>query len=173
MIQLKRLGHILLRVADLEQSKAFYSDILGFEIVEEDPNHGGVFMSLGEHGHTLDLMPADGPAPARLSPQQVGLQHFAFQVDSFEDLKDAYFTLQDHGIEEVSRTSGRLTTSVKKAFTSRIRMAIPWKFTTSCPMRSPCSAKGATTATTLLPLNASISFRSRRCDASGKDAVPG
>ncbi len=101
MIQLKRLGHILLRVADLEQSKAFYSDLLGFEIVEEDPNHGGVFMSLGEHGHTLDLMPADGPAPARLSPQQVGLQHFAFQVDSFEDLKDAYFTLQDHGIEDI------------------------------------------------------------------------
>jgi catechol-2,3-dioxygenase len=101
MIQLKRLGHILLRVADLEQSKAFYSDLLGFEIVEEDPNHGGVFMTLGEHGHTLDLMPADGPAPARLSPQQVGLQHFAFQVDSFEALKDAYFTLQDHGIEEI------------------------------------------------------------------------
>ena len=99
MIQLKRLGHILLRVADVEQSKAFYSGLLGFEIVEEDPDHGGVFMTLGEHGHTLDVMPADGPAPARLSPQQVGMQHFAFQVDSFEDLKDAYFTLQDNGVE--------------------------------------------------------------------------
>jgi catechol 2,3-dioxygenase len=99
MIQLKRLGHILLRVADVEQSKAFYSGLLGFEIVEEDPNHGGVFMTLGEHGHTLDVMPADGPAPVRLSPQQVGMQHFAFQVDSFEALKDAYFTLQDNGVE--------------------------------------------------------------------------
>jgi catechol-2,3-dioxygenase len=29
------------------------------------------------------------------------LQHFAFQVDSFEALKDAYFTLQDHGIEGI------------------------------------------------------------------------
>jgi len=99
MIQLKRLGHILLRVADVEQSKAFYSGLLGFEIVEEDPNHGGVFMTLGEHGHTLDLVSADGPAPARLSPQQVGMQHFAFQVDSFEALKDAYFTLQDNGVD--------------------------------------------------------------------------
>lgn len=99
MIQLKRLGHILLRVADLERSKAFYSDLLGFEIVEEDPNPGGVFMSLGEYGHALDLMSADGPAPAPLSPQQAGLQHFAFQVESFEALKDAYFTLQDHGVE--------------------------------------------------------------------------
>ncbi len=99
MIQLKRLGHILLRVSDLDHAKAFYRDLLGFEIVEEDPNHGGVFMTLGEHGHTLDLMPADGPAPTPLSPGQVGLQHFAFQVDSFEALKDAYFTLQDHGVE--------------------------------------------------------------------------
>jgi catechol-2,3-dioxygenase len=31
----------------------------------------------------------------------VGLQHFAFQVDSFEALKDAYFTLQDHGINDI------------------------------------------------------------------------
>lgn len=100
MIQLKRLGHILLRVADLERSKAFYRDVLGFEVVEEDPNHGGVFMTLGEYGHTIDLMPVVQPATAYPSaPNRVGLQHIAFQVDSPEALKDAYFTLQDLGVE--------------------------------------------------------------------------
>ena len=48
MIQLKRLGHVLLKVADVERSKTFYRDLLGFEVVEQDPAHGGVFMSLGE-----------------------------------------------------------------------------------------------------------------------------
>ena len=100
MIHLKRLGHVLLRVADVERSKAFYRDVLGFEVVEEDPNHGGVFMSLGEYGHTLDLMPADEPVITQAStPNRVGLHHFAFQVDSFEALKEAYFTLQDLGVE--------------------------------------------------------------------------
>ena len=91
MIQLKRLGHVLLKVADVERSKAFYSDLLGFEVVEQDPAHGGVFMTLGEHGHTVQP----------LVPNRLGVHHFAFQVDSFEALKGAYFTLQDHGIEVV------------------------------------------------------------------------
>ncbi len=100
MIQLKRLGHVLFRVADLERSKAFYSDILGFEIVEEDPAHGGVFMTLGEDGHTIDLMPAENTEPpAPPDRKQPGLQHIAFQVESYEALKDAYFTLQEHGVE--------------------------------------------------------------------------
>ncbi|MBM3223753.1 MAG: glyoxalase [Candidatus Tectomicrobia bacterium] len=102
MIQLKRLGHVLLRVADVERSKAFYSGVLGFEVVEEDPAHGGVFMTLGEYGHTLDLFPVENPATAqKLVPNRLGVHHFAFQVESYADLQDAYFTLKDHGIEEI------------------------------------------------------------------------
>ena len=102
MIQLKRLGHVLLKVADTERSKAFYANVLGFEVVEEDPQHGGVFMTLGADGHTLDLSPVDDPATAQgVSPNRLGVHHIAFQVDSYEALKDAYFTLQDQGIKEI------------------------------------------------------------------------
>jgi len=102
MIQLKRIGHVLLKVADIERSKAFYANVLGFEVVEEDPEHGGVFMSLGEHGHTLDLSPVDDLETAqRLSPNRVGVHHIAFQVDSEAALKNAYFSLQDQGVEVV------------------------------------------------------------------------
>jgi catechol 2,3-dioxygenase-like lactoylglutathione lyase family enzyme len=44
MIQLMRIGHVALRVADIERSRAFYTTLLGFEVVEEDPEHGGVFI---------------------------------------------------------------------------------------------------------------------------------
>jgi catechol 2,3-dioxygenase len=102
MIQLTRIGHVLLRVADIEKSKAFYTKTLGFEVVEEDPEHGGVFMSLGEHGHTLDLSPAETPATVTpASPSRVGVHHIAFMVDNEAALKDAYFSLQDQGIEVV------------------------------------------------------------------------
>jgi catechol 2,3-dioxygenase len=100
MIHLSRLGHVLIRVADTERSKAFYSNVLGFEVVEEDPEHGGVFMTLGEHGHTLDLSPVQDPATAQpLAQNRLGVHHIAFQVDSYEALKDAYFTLQEQGVK--------------------------------------------------------------------------
>lgn len=99
MIQLKRIGHILLRVTDMERAKAFYAKILGFEIVEEDPAHGGVFMTLGETGHTLDLVTVENPQAAQQPTRNhIGMQHVAFQVDSPEALKNAYFTLVDQGV---------------------------------------------------------------------------
>ena len=102
MLELKRLGHVLLRVADIERSKSFYTKLLGFEVVEEDPAHGGVFMSLGEHGHTLDLFQAEAPQTAQqVGPNRVGVHHIAFMVDSEAALKNAYFTLQEHGVEIV------------------------------------------------------------------------
>jgi len=49
MIKLKGIGHVNLRVADQGVSKRFYRDVLGFVIAEEDPEHGGVFMTLGDN----------------------------------------------------------------------------------------------------------------------------
>ena len=100
MIRLKKIGHVLFRVADLERSKAFYRDVLGFQVSEEDPKHGrDVFMTLGGDFHMLDLVQHDQPDTAeRPSRTQVGLGHLAFQVDSYEALRDAYATLQKHGV---------------------------------------------------------------------------
>jgi catechol 2,3-dioxygenase len=99
MITLKGIGHVLLRVADQEASKRFYRDVLGFRIAEEDPQHGGVFMTLGDTFHTLDL--AQHPAPAQAPrPQraQIGLGHIAFRVDSYAALRQAYSHLLAHGV---------------------------------------------------------------------------
>ena len=55
MIKLTGIGHVLLRVVDREASKRFYRDVLGFRIAEEEPEHGGVFITSGESFHTLDI----------------------------------------------------------------------------------------------------------------------
>ena len=47
MIKLQRIGHILFTVRDLERSKAFYTNILGFKVLEQDPQHGGLFFVAG------------------------------------------------------------------------------------------------------------------------------
>ncbi len=106
MIKLKGIGHVNLRVADQEVSKRFYRDILGFAIAEEDPEHGGVFMTLGDNFHTLDI--GQHPAPAEAQrPQrgQIGLGHIAFQVGSYVALRDAYTHLVRNGVAIMRATN--------------------------------------------------------------------
>ena len=99
MIRLMRIGHVALRVADIERSRAFYTTLLGFEVVEEDPEHGGVFMALEGISHTIDLYPVGDPRTAAAqTPGAVGVRHVAFLVDSEQALKEAYVTLQANGV---------------------------------------------------------------------------
>ena len=46
-------------------SKRFYRDLLGFVIAEEDPEHGSVFMTLGNNFHTVDIGQHPAPETAR------------------------------------------------------------------------------------------------------------
>lgn len=104
MIKLQRLGHVLIAVRNLERSKDFYTRILGFKVLEQDPEHGGLFLSIGGHGNTLDLFEAKSPdvgASANADPTSMnglGVRHTAFAVETEDDLRDAYFALQDAGV---------------------------------------------------------------------------
>src|SRR5262249_25987345 len=99
MIRLKDIGHVLLRVLDLERSRKFYTEVLGFEVMEEDPEHGGTFMALPGQAHTLDLFPVQDLDPATPPTQgAIGVRHVAFRVQSETALRDAYFALVDHAV---------------------------------------------------------------------------
>jgi catechol 2,3-dioxygenase len=106
VIKLTGIGHVNLRVADQEASKRFYRDVLGFAIAEEDPDHGGVFMTLGENFHTLDIgqhpTPDEAQRPRR---DQIGLGHIAFQVGSYAALRDAYTHLVRSGVAILRATN--------------------------------------------------------------------
>ena len=104
MIWLKEIGHVLLRVMDLERSKKFYSEVLGFHVLEEDPEHGGTFMALPGQSHAIDLFQVkDAEAAESQTPGVRGLGHIAFRVEDEAALKDAYATLREHGVE-ITRT---------------------------------------------------------------------
>ena len=100
MIKLQRLGHVLISVRDLERSKDFYTRILGFKVLEQDPDHGGLFLSIGGLGNTLDLFQctnreAVASSDADLAGRNgLGVRHMAFAVETEDDLRDAYFALQ-------------------------------------------------------------------------------
>jgi catechol-2,3-dioxygenase len=80
----------------------YIKSVLGFQFMEQDPDHGGVFMILPGDGHTIDVSPVNDPDNAQGPVQgsdRVGVAHIAFKVGSYQALKDAYQTLQAHGVE--------------------------------------------------------------------------
>ena len=105
MIKLQRLGHVAIAVRDVERSKDFYTRLLGFKLLEQDPDHGGVFLSLGGLGNTLDLFQCPDPADSSLSEadptgmNRLGVRHTAFAVETEADLEDAWHALQAEGVE--------------------------------------------------------------------------
>jgi len=101
-INLERIGHCAVRVRDVERAKKFYVDVLGFQFMEQDPDHGGVFMSLPGDGHTIDVSPVDDPETAPGPVQgsdRVGVAHIAFKVASYEGLQQAYETLKANNVQ--------------------------------------------------------------------------
>ena len=79
-----RLGHAVIKVADLDRALRFYRDILG---LPEVARHGGnmVFLSSGHTHHELALVQIAPDGQALLPDRrQAGLHHLAFRVG--EDL---------------------------------------------------------------------------------------
>lgn len=76
----------------------FYQDVLGFQVLERDPEHGGVFLNLDGTSHTIDLFPMGvmGTKPANEGSPVV---HIAFKVASYAALQEAHTTLIHHQVE--------------------------------------------------------------------------
>ena len=97
-IQTTKLGHIVLRVRDLERSERFYTEVLGLRKTGEIPGVMAFFTTQDNaDSHDLALMRL-GPDAPDANPQAVGLYHFAYQVPSEEALADAYRTLKEAGV---------------------------------------------------------------------------
>ncbi len=91
------IGHVHLKVADLERAIAFYSDVLGFTVTERY-GRNAAFLSAGGYHHHIGLNTWEsrgGPPPA---PGSTGLYHAAILYPTRADLADALRRLLAHGI---------------------------------------------------------------------------
>jgi catechol 2,3-dioxygenase len=104
-----RIGHVHLKVSDIERSLAFYHELLGFEIIQRYGSQA-VFISAGGYHHHIGLntwhSKGAGPAPVNVP----GLYHTAILYPTRKDLAvilkrliDAKYPLtgaSDHGVSE-------------------------------------------------------------------------
>ncbi len=83
-IKIKKIGHVVFTVSDVERSTAFWTEVMGFKVSDRN-ERGMVFLRNASDHHTIALAPADQKTPA---PQrgQVGFDHMALQVESVSEL---------------------------------------------------------------------------------------
>jgi catechol 2,3-dioxygenase len=92
-----RIGHVHLKVADLERAIAFYRDVLGFELTQRYGTQAA-FLSAGGYHHHIGLNTwesQDGPPPHRGA---TGLYHLAILYPTRAELADALRRLAKSGI---------------------------------------------------------------------------
>jgi catechol 2,3-dioxygenase len=98
MIHPDRIGHVVIKVRDLERSRRFYTEVLGLEIMKELPQVKMVFLASNRRDHHELALAEVGARASAPNPGDVGLSHFAFRLKSIEDLRAAYRELKEHGV---------------------------------------------------------------------------
>src|ERR1039458_4255987 len=104
-----RIGHVHLKVADLEQSLAFYRDVLGFQLTQRFGSQAA-FLSAGGYHHHLGLNTWESRGGSAPPPGSTGLYHVAIVYSTRVVLADALPPRQkagvpiegasDHGVSE-------------------------------------------------------------------------
>jgi catechol 2,3-dioxygenase len=104
-----RIGHVHLKVADLERALSFYCGVLGFELVQRMGN-AAAFISAGGYHHHIGLNTWESKGGQPPAPGSTGLFHLAILYPSRADLADALRRLiaagvtldgaSDHGVSE-------------------------------------------------------------------------
>lgn len=103
------IGHVHLKVSDLDRALAFYCGVLGFELTQRFGN-SAAFISAGGYHHHIGLNTWESLGGVPPSPRNTGLFHLAILYPDRRTLADAFRRLQaahvpldgasDHGVSE-------------------------------------------------------------------------
>ncbi len=93
-----RIGHVHLKVADLERALGFYRDVLGFEVTQR-MGRQAVFLSAGGYHHHIGLNTWESAGGLPPAPGTTGLYHAAILYPTRAQLADALRRVFAAGIE--------------------------------------------------------------------------
>jgi catechol 2,3-dioxygenase len=104
-----RIGHVHLKVADLDRALAFYCGVLGFEVTQR-LSSGAAFIAAGDYHHHIGLNTWESKGGHPPPPGTTGLFHTAILYPTRATLADALHRLiaagipldgaSDHGVSQ-------------------------------------------------------------------------
>ena len=94
--ELRKIGHVVLNVSDLDASVRFYTEVLGLRVSDRYPDSmvpgGMVFMRCNTDHHGVALVGGHGTL------ERTSLNHFAFEVGSPDEVFRARAWLRSHNV---------------------------------------------------------------------------
>ena len=110
-MKVKELGHVVLRVSDLDRAEKFYKDVLGLPVCARYKERGMVFFSLGDH-HDFAIASVGKDAP-KADAGTAGLAHVAFKIgDDIDVLKKAKADLEAAGVKILRTVDHEVSKSI-------------------------------------------------------------
>lgn len=104
-----QIGHVHLKVSDLDRAVAFYAGVLGFEVTSRI-GQSAAFLSAGGYHHHIGLNTWESQGGGPPAPGTTGLYHVAIRYpdraslgDALRRLREAHVVLDgasDHGVSE-------------------------------------------------------------------------
>ena len=99
MLSSSRIHHVAIICSDYQRSKRFYTELLGFEIIQEtyreERQSYKLDLKVGSHSQ-LELFSFPSPPPRASGPEACGLRHLAFEV---ADVSAVVAALSSHGVQ--------------------------------------------------------------------------
>jgi catechol 2,3-dioxygenase len=91
------IGHVHLKVADLDRAIGFYRDVLGFDLTQRMGDQAA-FLSAGGYHHHIGLNTWESKGGSPPPPGSTGLFHLAIRYPTRAALADALKRLVDNGV---------------------------------------------------------------------------
>jgi catechol 2,3-dioxygenase len=110
MMGIERVGHVVLKVRDLEKAKAFYVDFLGMKIGNYREGKG-MFLRFGDYHHDIALLKTGDDADLP-KDNQVGLVHVALITDGLETIRAFYNKARNEGVTVAGTIDHAITMSL-------------------------------------------------------------
>lgn len=105
------IGHVHLKVADLDRALRFYRDVIGMDV--RNTMQGAVFLAFGNYHHHLALNVWESEHGKPPDQGATGLYHFAIRFSSHAGLAAVLKRLLDHGVAiESSSDAGGVVESI-------------------------------------------------------------
>jgi catechol 2,3-dioxygenase len=112
-IRVRNVGHVVLKVRDIERSARFYCDVLGLtEVARGEFGRPMAFFSTGDNHHDVAVMEMGPDAPAPPA-EATGLYHIALRIGTtLDELRAARAHLEQHGITKLRLRDHEVSQSI-------------------------------------------------------------
>lgn len=100
-----KLGHLVLKVRDMQTSLAFYTEVIGLQVSDWIDDRM-VFLRCGQDHHDLALLQMTPDEVAQHEPGRSPVEHFSYRLESVADLDQAAAMLEARQIQ-IDRGIGR------------------------------------------------------------------